>query len=283
MSGASDFTDALNAAVGMVPKLPRVRFECGLKPDAVRWLGKKHAGGAVHEPGTLAAFLALRQHYPDVRRIFDIGALFGYFALWAGSLWDAAKVSAFDMHPSAVQTLAVNTWPGTRVIWGVVGDRNEAKVKVWLSCFNIYEQPDGGWERLAEAPGAMKQRGDNNQGRGFATLNFFTLDRYCSETGEVPDLIKMDVEGFQTKAVQGSLVTIATHRPLLLIELHDPEKTARLHTSNYETVKPILDLGYRGYWCPNFRASDARFVPVDAMGPEHERLSLMVLVPEGRA
>ena len=215
------FLDDLNEAVKILPSLARVRFESGLRADAYKWIDKKHAEGQVHEPATLAAFLAARKRFPHIKTIYDIGALFGYFLLWAGSLWEEAQVTAFEMHPGAIPSLCHNVWPGTRVVHAAISDRTEAGVLVWLSAFNIYEKPQAGWQDLPNIPGAMKQRGDANAGRGYARTDFVTLDDYCAATGDKPSLIKIDVEAYQTKAVRGALGIIAEHRPILIVELHE--------------------------------------------------------------
>jgi len=274
------FCDALNQAVATVPQMDRVRFEVGLGPSAERWLNKKHANGQVHEPGTIGAFLACQRFNPG--EIWDVGALYGYFTLLAASLFEG-RVVAFEMHPAALPALYANVHHYARVVQGLVGDRFQGSRRVWISGFNTYEEPAGGWDKLADEPGAMKHRGENNRGRFFADVDFITLDEYAKQTGARPGLIKIDVEGYQAKAVLGGLATITQHRPVVIIELHDPEKVARFGTTNRDTVRPIFDLGYRGFWCGNFRDKNARFEAIDridAMDSQHERLSIMVMVPE---
>lgn len=271
--------DDLNAAVKRVARIPRVRFECELGEGAERWLKKKHAGGAVHEPATLAAFLAIDEALkPKVA--FDIGALYGYFTLFAlASCEHVEEVVAFDMHPGSIEALRRNVEPYAEVVQAVISDRSSQGELFWISGFNLYEEPDGGWEALKDIPGAMKPRGENNRGRGFAQLDVMTLDSWCSLNEKAPDLIKIDVEGYQHKALAGVMETIRAFRPAIIIELHDPEKMARFGITNAQTVQPLFDLDYTAFWCGNFRAADARFERVTQMGEQHERLSLMVFVP----
>ena len=270
--------DDLNAAVALIPSSPRVRFEVGITDDAERWIKKKHADGAVHEPGTIAAFIAARKWIGPEAVVFDVGALFGYFSVLAAMMFEG-KLVAFEMHPGAIPSLKLNIWPFGEVVQTALSDHSEAGVLTWVSGFNIFEKPAGGWEALKTEPGAMKERGDGNRGRGYKRINFRKLDDWCASSAILPNLIKFDVEAYQAKALCGALLTITAARPVVIIELHDPEKTARLGTTNAATVQPLFDLGYKAYWCGNFRAAEAHFEPVAAMGPEHERLSLMVFVP----
>lgn len=271
------FLDDLAEGVRMVPFLPRVRFEADLSDVAQRWIRKKHAAGAVHEPATLAAFIAAQKRAP-LKHVFDVGALFGYFSLFAMNFFEGVEVTAFEMHPGIIPDLHKNVSPYAKIVHGVITDEVRERVRFWVSGFNIFEEPAGGWDELVNIPGAMKPRGANNRGRGFAKVPFTTLDAWCADN-PAPDLLKIDVEGYQAKALKGGMGMIAAHKPVIVIELHDPEKLERFGVTNAQTVQPLFDLGYRAYWCPNFRGADARYEPVTVMGPEHERLCIMVFVP----
>ena len=63
-----------------------------------------------------------------------------------------------------------------------------------------------------------------------------TLDSY--EFSQV-DFIKIDVESFELKVLQGAENTIRKHRPIMYIEIHDPEAY---------TFMKNLDLGYRIFY-----------------------------------
>lgn len=276
--------DALNAAVSRVTALPPVEFAPGLHDGAYRWLAKKHANGMRHEPAATAALLALADMRP-VEEIYDIGALYGYFTKVCRQIWPAARILAVDMHPGGVGDLHWNvnkgyTSPLVDCLNVAVSDVCRPATRFWISGFNIFEEPEAGWDALPDIPGAMKQRGANNQGRGFAEVSFATIDAITALWSRRPDIIKIDVEGYQGKAVAGMVETLKAFRPAVIIELHDPEKLARFGITNKSTVKPLFDLGYAGYWCGNFRDMDARFeaVTYDGMDERHERLSMMVLV-----
>lgn len=46
-----------------------------------------------------------------------------------------------------------------------------------------------------------------------------TLDLFCARNGLAPQIIKCDVEGAELMVIQGGEATIATHKPVILIEL----------------------------------------------------------------
>ena len=186
------------------------------------------------------------------------------------------------MHPGVIEPLSINVGPNVKCLHAAVSDVFRRNVRIWISGFNIYEEPEGGWESLEKMPGAMKSRGEANRGRGFAEVDFITLDKFCEDMDLLPDLIKIDVEGYQAKAVIGVMETVWRHRPVIVIELHDPEKLQRFGTTNMRTVAPLFEAGYRGYWCGEHRSAAARFTPLRAIGDmdeAHEKLSLMVMIP----
>ena len=269
------FVDDLNAAVKSVGDIPRVKFVPGLPIWVYQWLDRKHAKGAVHEPATLAAFLAISKRF-ECETIFDLGALFGYFSLICKDLFPRAAITAFDMHTAAFDQLVRNVPNSVRCVNAVVSDVSKKDTTIFISGMNIFEKPARGWDYLYDEPGATKARG--SKGAGLAIVDFLTLDEYCA-TNKAPDLIKIDVEGYQTKAVLGAKQLIKHWRPIVVIELHDPPKLARLGTTNQETVQPFFDEGYEGYWCGNHRSPDATFETFDHISPDKDRLSLVVFIP----
>jgi FkbM family methyltransferase len=53
-----------------------------------------------------------------------------------------------------------------------------------------------------------------------------------------PDLIKIDVEGFEPMVIDGGMETISKHLPIILIEIHKNE-------NQQSTIDKLLNLGYR--------------------------------------
>ena len=274
--------DALNAAVARVTDIPRVQFVDGIGDVPARWLEKKHANGSVHEPATLAAMLAIGEKI-NVTEFYDVGALYGYFTLAAQQMFPAVKITAMEMHPALKQVLHANVNRGTHneveCLHVVASDVCKPLVKFWINGFNIYEEPEGGWSELEHHPDAMRSRGANNQGRGWARVDFASIDAITVLTGSRPDLIKIDVEAYQQRGVMGMVETLKAYRPHVIIEVHDPIKISRLGITNKSTIEPFFELGYSAYWCQNFRDMDARFEAVTEMTEAHEMLGIMVLVP----
>jgi len=276
MRQPDDILRDLNEAVSMVNSLNHVSFDdrLGLDPDAYTWIERKCRVNGVHEPATMAAFLVGKDLTP-FNEVFDCGALYGYFSLWARELKPDVRITAFDVHPAAIKALRDNL-PDATIAHVALSDISGPDRQIWISGFNLFEEPDAGWEDLVNDSAAMKPRGKNNRGRGFIYVPLLSLDDHCEATGAKPDFIKIDVEAYQAKAVRGAIKTIEKYRPMIVIELHDPEKIARMGTTNKDTVQPLFDMGYSGYWCGNFRDADASFERVGEMTDRHEKLSIMV-------
>jgi len=74
-----------------------------------------------------------------------------------------------------------------------------------------------------------------------------TLDRVARETGFVPDLIKIDVEGAEAEALAGAREVARQHQPRFIVEMHSmPELSMR---ENGEKVLAwCQELGYDCYY-----------------------------------
>ena len=88
------------------------------------------------------------------------------------------------------------------------------------------------------------------------TVSMRRLDDVVAETGDVPTIVKIDVETYEPAVLAGASDTLAAHRPHVIVEV--------LHRSNRDLGAPIdevfTDLGYFAYaldatpdWIPQDR------------------------------
>ena len=108
----------------------------------------------------------------------------------------------------------------------------------------------------------------------------WTLDDFCREHELAPDVVKLDVEGFQAKIVPGALGVIREHRPVVLMEFDAPGASNDFGITNREVIRPLMDDGYRLVWGRHRSTTDRfRVLAWDELGDEHETNSLGILVP----
>lgn len=148
----------------------------------LRWIGK------LTKPG--ATFI-------------DIGANIGNHALYFAKFLKATRVIPIEPNPVAYRLLIAN------MALNRVTDRVDlTRLGVGLSNRSI-----GGY--------AVEQR-ERNIGGTRMIEGAGDIQVLCGDTlfaGEVPDVIKIDVEGMELDVLEGLETTIATHRPHLLVEV----------------------------------------------------------------
>lgn len=70
-----------------------------------------------------------------------------------------------------------------------------------------------------------------------------SVDDLCSELDLRPDLVKIDVEGYELAVLSGARATLKAHRPPLFLEIH-PERLRDLGASSQEVLSLLAGLGY---------------------------------------
>jgi FkbM family methyltransferase len=161
--------------------------------------------------------------------MFDLGANFGYYSITiASALQGDCRIYAFEPNPSTMdrfkRNVALNGTRGLHLL-------------------------DAG---LSDAPGhALVVETQAHSGAAYlrqtslSGVPMTTLDLFC-EQNEIDrlDLVKMDIEGAELRALHGGIATFKRFRPALLIELN-PETSEREGYSVRDVVVFLEDLGYQ--------------------------------------
>jgi FkbM family methyltransferase len=236
------------------------------------WIAREHRDGDLHEPGMIATLVTLAANHPEIRTVLDVGALYGYVALVARSLFRQAEVHAFEANPRSFSAL-VNNIDANRDAFGdsvrahhcALSDESVRQALVWVHGM-----------RLTPCTGGQPVR---EKGSDFQ-VDMVTLDDFCREHALSPDLIKLDVEGYQAKIIPGALEVISRHRPVVLIEFDRPEFLNKFGVANREVIRPLMEDGYRLVWGMH-RAWDPTFRVLEwsDLTDCHEMNSLGILVP----
>ena len=200
--GLSEVTIAAGVAKGL-------KMVLDLQSEKDYWLG-------TYESDLGAAVRKLIQS-GDV--VYDVGANVGYVSLLSARLsGESGKIFAFEPLPANVNRLRKN----------VLINALESRIIVTHAAVIDTVQPVTFLTHPSGAMGkALGSAGRDEQYNGRITVPGLALDAFVyDENHPTPDIIKMDIEGGEGRALAGMPRILAEKRPILLIELHG-EKAAR--------------------------------------------------------
>jgi FkbM family methyltransferase len=210
------------------------------------WLGE-------YEPETTALFRSLLR---PGQTVLDIGANVGYFTLIAAeAVGPSGRVVAFEPVEENLRllrdNLRINGLANVEVETSAVADAN-ATERIYLYRKDV----NSGMGSLmgSEADVGVEQR-------SVATT---TVDEYLRRArAERVDVIKMDIQGCEGKALDGMLGLLAREAaPVLLWEIN-PRVLAEYGDSAARLVGLLEERGYS-----NFAVGARRLIPVDTAGVE---------------
>lgn len=166
---------------------------------------------------------------PRHHRLLDVGALYGVFSLAFTAGRREAEALAVDPSPDAQEVLRANLArnPGCQV--------TAVATALGAETGSVAMRRD--WHHL-EALGAGEPRSEA------VTVAVQSLDELCQARGFEPDLIKIDVEGYERQVLAGATQTLARFRPTIFLELH-PERLQALGSSTREVAELLRRQGYR--------------------------------------
>jgi FkbM family methyltransferase len=251
----------------ITPIAKSIKFSAAaIKSDAgnasSRWIRSKHLDGSVHEPATIAAFLYIADKgNRQIDCLYDIGALYGYFSLISNNIFKKLEVYSFEMNPHSYLMLKNNIISNDDI-------KNFKLINVGLS-------------NLSKLDAQVNINGFILHENGAVSLDLLTVDKFAFLTDSKPDLIKIDVEGYQSKIIPGATNVIQRYKPYIIAEFDNLETMRQLGTTNKEVFSPLFKLGYKMYWCKNHRSRNSHFIEVnyDDFCDAHEVNSLAIFEP----
>lgn len=188
--------------------------------------GDTHISAWVQEHNTLEIardmLLPFKQYIPENGTVIDVGASIGdhtiTYAEWVGP---TGLVAAFEVNPRAYECLQHNTKDLPQVL----------PIKTGLSDVDgkvvLVELDNSGATYLSN-------------GKSKTKVPVTTLDSY--EFKNV-NFIKIDVEGYEVKVLEGSRKTIEESRPVMLVEVNRAA-LERAGTSAERLFEVLAELGY---------------------------------------
>ena len=217
----------------------------------VRYRGQNHNGW--HEP-SLTKFFEDMCH--EKRTLLDIGAHLGYFSL------------LFSSRPENV-SYAIELDPVNFEYLEKVAHDTEG-VDGTVKTFNIGFGAEKSRKFLkVRSPNTMTSlalaREEPMADEEWKPVEVVTLDQFVADNGISPDIMKMDVEGFEYAVWNGGKATIEKYRPVMAIEIHTPVlKKQAVDIDGF--FSEIRNLGYRIFSFPEHRSKSPKDL-VEIEGP----------------
>ena len=139
--------------------------------------------------------------------VFDIGAHVGFYTLLSSHLVGCTgKVVAFEPIPENLsylkQHLEINTVGNVEIVEAAVSDRT-------------------GHDRLSNGPSSSMWHLDAEGALEVPTVKIDEL--VFGEKRQAPNLIKMDIEGAEARALEGCARVIDVHHPIIVLSTHGPD------------------------------------------------------------
>lgn len=260
----------------------------GHHPIAFAPIPAHHTGTHFYEETTTLVLNYLLRN-TDPERFFDVGAAGGYFSRVAASLkLDPPQVDAFEMRPSEVERmhgmLEDDEFADRIALHQVaVSDEDADGALVWMARSLLFEErpardeyEEAWWRRLK-----FWLRNDRTRGLSAISTDLTSIDGFVKRSGRSPDIMKMDVEGYEGRVLLGARDTLRKSRPYILLELHADTKQ-RFGMRRQEIAQTIFDAGYDAlYFTDHQNKSRCEILP---LGPRDALLSrqkttLVLFVP----
>ncbi|NER05403.1 MAG: FkbM family methyltransferase [Okeania sp. SIO3C4] len=188
------------------------------------------------------------------------------------SIFPQSTVFSFEMNPESYIALHKNInlnkhlgIPATQCLNVGLSNKTNLQERVFTRGFTLRED----------------RNSENLSAENSSVIDIISIDDFCRISGFQPNLIKIDVEGYQAKIIPGSIDTIEKAKPIIILEF-DSQKTLKyFNTTNKQITKPLFDLKYQCYWCKNQRGFEGKFQQLDYnnFSQEHEQNSLSIFMP----
>jgi FkbM family methyltransferase len=151
------------------------------------------------------------QNY-KIESILDIGANIGQFALFASEIFPTAKIYSFEPIPSVFEELKKNSNGKNILPFNLALGESEGTLEITVN----QASPSSSFLDLGE-------KHINNWGNAIPlkkeSVKISTLDLFCSSQDlKFPLLVKLDVQGFEDKVINGGL-SVLSKAEIVIIEL----------------------------------------------------------------
>jgi FkbM family methyltransferase len=192
-----------------------------------------------HEYETEIHLLKFAEH---ANGFLDIGANIGYISLMIAHKFPNLPVYSFEPNPNNLKRIEIN-----------IKLNNIQNIKVNNLCisnessevtFSVPPENESGWGRMTTA----SSKSENNFIK--VTSKAESLDNLLNKgffDNNKPDLIKIDIEGSEEKALRGGQEFIKKFKPILCVELNEDCLIA-CNSSSLQVMNLLHSWGYKAHY-----------------------------------
>ena len=203
------------------------------------WFFPRYDGGKLHEEP--AAKLMIQQ-FRSARCFADVGAHLGYYTCLACKFVPGGTIYAFEMDRFNYSLLEENLkLNGCENVYALNVAVSDTSGVASYACKSERLSP-----MLRLSTGTSPTDSDK-----VIPVQVISLDEYFHNR-EIPDLVKIDVEGAEMKVLEGMSRILEKVSPKLFIEVH-PSELSDFRSSAREVVQTLLDRDYRVYEIADLR------------------------------
>ena len=193
------------------------------------WYHASNRPTEYHEPHLSNHFIA-HLNIGDV--VFDVGCLVGYFTCLASELvGEEGAVHAFEIDknclPLIEKSVALNNYKNITLNNLAVCDHNGEHSITQFDRLKLGEM--------------LSTKNQKNT----VKVKAITIDQYIVDSGVVPDLVKIDVEGSEMLVLKGMYQLLLKGKTKLVIEVH-VKKLQQFYSIHYkELIQFLVDMNYQ--------------------------------------
>ncbi len=188
----------------------------------------------IYEAETAEVFL---QNVQQGTIVLDIGANVGYYSILAASKAINGRVFAFEpnalLHSQIQNSLRFNNFENVQVVAAAVSNKHRQAALLYLSS--------------ADNKGMSALATPSNYSGQTTTIETITIDNWVADNNiSRVDIIKMDIEGAETLALEGMRNTLIRFSPIVFMEVCD-EVLQRQNSSAAAVFNFMSLLNYNAY------------------------------------
>ncbi len=256
-------------------------------PKRRKLFSRKNKNAVFYEEAATAALSYFFTHFP-IGTFYDVGASQGYFAELALN-YEAKDIAtlAFEARPQPYEKLAEALKPyaqSGRVaepVLAALSDEHVGAHRIWFSLTKVFDEkpPEAAYRdswvtRTKYALRGVKGRDSLME----AMVDVTSLDHIAATRDRYPDLIKIDVDGFEAKVLPGTQEIIEAKKPTLFLELHRKKFIERFGVERRDIVRPLFEAGYEALLLDNHHNRKGSILPIEFDNPVIDREETDMLI-----